>query len=134
MLAGEFYEILRDYNPAIDHFKEAIRIRPNHAPGGSTYYYLSALLQKKGRYKECIQNIDEFLMFRNSNPDLKTKAIKMKGDCLFALDAIQNPVAFDPINVGPGINTEYPEYFPTITIDGKSILFTRRIPDSRIRG
>ena len=39
-----------------------------------------------------------------------------------------NPAKIDPINIGPGINTEHPEYFPTITVDGRTLLFTRLIP------
>lgn len=132
LVVGEFYEILRDYPNAIDHFKTAIRINPNHSPSGSTYYFLSRLLLKEGKYQECVAYLDEYLQFRNANPELKTKAIKMKGDCLFAIDAVNNPVNFEPINVGLGINTQYPEYFPTITVDGKTLLFTRRIPDRRV--
>ncbi len=134
LVAGEFYEKLRNYTPAIEHFKEAIRINPNHLSTGGTYYYLSVLLLKQGRYDECLHYLDEYMLFKNADPEKKRKAIKLKNDCLFAKEAIQNPVNFNPVNIGPGINTKYPEYFPTITVDGKSILFTRRIPDSRIRG
>lgn len=46
----------------------------------------------------------------------------------FALHAIKNPVNFEPVNLGEAINTEYPEYLPGMTIDGETLLFTRRIP------
>ena len=59
------------------------------------------------------------------------KAYEIQGNCEFALDALKHPKNFNPINIGPGINTADPEYFPTITVDGKTILFTRRIDDSR---
>ena len=57
----------------------------------------------------------------------------MRANCEFAQKALESPLDFNPINIGPGINTADPEYFPTITVDGKTILFTRRIEDGRVR-
>jgi outer membrane protein OmpA-like peptidoglycan-associated protein len=52
----------------------------------------------------------------------------MKNNALFSIDAKNNPAKINPINIGPGINTDRPEYFPTITVDGRTLLFTRLIP------
>jgi Tol biopolymer transport system component len=41
---------------------------------------------------------------------------------------MKHPKPFDPINLGEGINSIYPEYYPSITVDGKTMLFTRRLP------
>ncbi|MFM9028329.1 MAG: TolB family protein, partial [Bacteroidota bacterium] len=46
--------------------------------------------------------------------------------CRFAEQAMANPVKFDPKNMGPGINSSDLEYFPAITADGSTFLFTRR--------
>jgi outer membrane protein OmpA-like peptidoglycan-associated protein len=134
LMLGEFYEYVRDYPNAISHMESALRINPNHSPSGSTYFFLGNLYKEEGRYQEAIKVIDAFMTYRNANPELRATANKMKGDCLFALDAMRNPLKFNPINVGPGINTENPEYFPTITVDGKTILFTRRVKDQRVLG
>ena len=45
----------------------------------------------------------------------------------------KNKKDLNPINLGPGVNTQYPEYLPTITVDQKTLLFTRRIPDASVR-
>ena len=44
----------------------------------------------------------------------------------FAKKAKQNPVKFQPINLGSQINSGQEEYFPTISVDGTKIYFTRR--------
>lgn len=49
--------------------------------------------------------------------------------CRFAINAIQNPVEFDPINMGDEINSHYDEYWPTPSLDGKTLVFTRLIDD-----
>jgi outer membrane protein OmpA-like peptidoglycan-associated protein/tetratricopeptide (TPR) repeat protein len=132
LLAGEFYEILRDYPSAIKHFEAALSINPNHSGTGSTYFYLANLQVAVGEYEKGLQNIEIYIRNKNANPDLVRQAYGMKDNCEFAIKSLKNPRNFNPINVGPGINTADPEYFPTITVDGKTILFTRRIKDERV--
>ena len=134
MVAGEFCELVRDYEQAIDHYKKALAISPNHSRTGSTYFYLANLQQAVGDYEDAVKNIDIFQQFPNANPELIRNSHTIRASCVFAQEAINNPINFDPINIGPGINTSAPEYFPTITVDGKTILFTRRIKDGRVIG
>ena len=131
VFAGEFCEYLGDNANAILHYEAAIQINPNHSPTGSTYFYLANLQLNTGDYTHCISTIKSFQNYRNVNPEMIREANHMLRSCEFALNAIQHPYPFDPVNVGPGINTKDPEYYPTLTIDGKTMLFTRLIDDNR---
>ncbi|MBL1279277.1 MAG: PD40 domain-containing protein [Fluviicola sp.] len=134
MVAGEFAETIGDYELAIDHFEKALAINPQRQSTGSTYFYLANLQQAVGQYDKAIQNIDLFQQFRNANQELIRQSHQIRASSVFAKEAMTNPLEFNPINIGPGINTAQPEYFPTITVDGKTILFTRRVKDGRVRG
>lgn len=134
LVAGEFAEYIYDYETAIHHYERALQINPAHSSTGATYFYLANLQQAVGRYDDAIRNLDIFQRNPNANEALLSKAHEIRAECEFAKYAMSHPVDFDPINIGPGINTQYPEYFPTITVDGKTILFTRRIPDGRVSG
>ena len=134
MFAGEFEEILGNYRPAIDHYKKALQINPEHSGSGSTFFYLANLQHAVGDYEDAIKNVDIFTRYRNANPQLLKEAYKVRNNSEFAVNAMKNPLKFNPINIGPGINTAAPEYFPTITVDGQTILFTRRIKDGRVAG
>ena len=134
MVAGEFCEIMGDYPNAIKHFESAISINPNHSPTGSTYFYLANLQNAVGDYEKSNKNLDLFTKNRNANPQLVKQAYSLQSSNNFAIQALKNPTSFNPINIGPGINTADHEYFPTITVDGKTILFTRRIKDERVQG
>ena len=134
MFAGEFCEYLRQYDEAINHYKRALEINPEHSRTGSTYFYLANLQFEVGDYDDAIKNLDIFIRNRNANPELVTQAHEIQASCDFAKEAIKNPSSFNPINIGPGINTKDPEYFPTITVDGETILFTRLIEDGRVEG
>ena len=113
-----------------EHYKAAIKINPNHTNTGSTYYNLSKILMKKGRYKDALRYLNIFLTLEMQIQNI-LEANRLKDCAKFSIKSIKNPREFNPINIGPGINTEYPEYFPTITVDGKTILFTRCLPNNR---
>ena len=132
MFAAEMNELIYNYKDAIYHYQKGLEINPQLNSTGSTYFYLSNLQKLTGDYQNAIKNIELFNTFKNANPILIQEGKKIKENCLFAINAINNPVDFNPINIGPGINTESAEYFPTITLDGKTLLFTRRVQDSRL--
>jgi hypothetical protein len=53
-------------------------------------------------------------------------AEKNSKNCEFALNAMKNPVPFNPVSVGASINTKDDEYWPSITADGQTLMFTRQ--------
>lgn len=134
LYAAGFAEELGDYELAIEHYKGAIAINPNHSPSGATYFFLGANQQAVGDYAGAIKSMQQYQTYRNASPELLSKASIIIESCDFALHSMETGTVFEPINIGPGINTADPEYFPTITVDGKTILFTRRIEDGRVEG
>ena len=50
-------------------------------------------------------------------------------NCVFAMDAIRQPVEFNPENLGGNINSELEEYLPALSLDGNTIVFTKRMPE-----
>ena len=132
LVIAEFYEATKDYPKAIKHFEQALAINPNHTVTGSTFFYLANVQQLSGDYEGAIKNLNHYVQNRNANQDLVNQAYEMIANCEFASEAMKNPYPFEPINMGPGINTKDPEYYPTITVDGKMVLFTRRIDDQRV--
>ena len=46
----------------------------------------------------------------------------------FRRHAVQHPVPFTPVNMGPNVNSADNEYLPTLTADGRTLVFTRRFP------
>lgn len=132
LLAAEFSEYTGNFPQAIQFYEEAIRINPNHSPSGGTFFFLGNMKYQTGDYKGCLDLMRQYQTYRNANPEMLQRARELEASCIFAVEALKNPTTFKPINIGPGINTADPEYFPTITVDGKTILFTRRIKDLRI--
>lgn len=84
-----------------------------------------------GKFKQALNVVNEFL----ANPTLNPQSIKAgnyrKSTYTFAIDYEKKhpskDYVFAPINLGEGINTKDLEYFPSLTIDGSKMIFTRRI-------
>jgi outer membrane protein OmpA-like peptidoglycan-associated protein/tetratricopeptide (TPR) repeat protein len=134
LLAGEFSEYSNDPQNAIKHYKAALEINPKHSPTGSTYFFLANLEYQVGAYQDALAHFNTYVAIKNANPEYVKTSNELIASCQFAIEAQKNPSNFNPINLGPGINTADPEYFPTITVDGKTILFTRLINDKRVEG
>lgn len=98
------------------------------------YFYLGELLMREEAYENADAAFAELILKGSRNKKTLDHARLMRASCAFAQQAKQNPLPFEPRNLGPGINTEAPEYFPAITADGATLLYTREVQDNRVRG
>ncbi|MBN1650739.1 MAG: PD40 domain-containing protein [Bacteroidales bacterium] len=110
---------------AIAYYKKGLAINPDAVP--TAYYYLAEIYFSEGMYKEALQAYQKCISYPNISPRVRDNAEFYVENCEFALEAIKNPSLFEPKNLGAQINTQYPEYFPTLTVDNQHLLFTRRL-------
>lgn len=107
--------------------EDALSIDPDFFP--NAWFFLGTLQQRLGEYDGAIKSLDRFQKYRNVNPDMKANARAIASNAAFAMELMAHPVDFDPVNMGPAINTEMPEYYPCLTADGRVLLFTRLVND-----
>lgn len=93
------------------------------------YYYLSSMQMAIGSYEECLKNAKKYQQSPLADKRYLPKIERMVQNCFFAIKSKKTPVNFKPINLGETINTEFPEYFPSVTADDSTLLFTRRVDD-----
>jgi outer membrane protein OmpA-like peptidoglycan-associated protein len=128
VLRGEYHINLRDKSSAIEDFENALRVSPNHSRTGMTFYRLADLYLDQGTYDKALANIKSFINHPNANEEYLKSGYSIYDNALFAIDAIKHPMPFNPVNAGPGVNTQYAEYYPTLTVNGKELMFTRALP------
>lgn len=129
MIKADFAMKIGQNAEAIEAYRKVIEINPNITSTGYIYYDLAVLEWANAEYAAALKNAKTFKSYRNANPEMLADADWIILNCEFAVKAIKNPVPFNPINVGAGVNTEDPEYFPTLTVDQSQLLFTRRVTD-----
>jgi outer membrane protein OmpA-like peptidoglycan-associated protein len=123
LLKAELYESKKETDKAIHEYITALKINPGFSK--KTFYLLADLEYKKGDYTDAKKDYEAFLKNVNINPNFRDIAVKNLDNCNFAIGAVKNPVPFAPKNMGDAINSMYDEYFPAVTADEKTFLFTR---------
>jgi outer membrane protein OmpA-like peptidoglycan-associated protein/tetratricopeptide (TPR) repeat protein len=126
LVLAEIYMENGDNKKAIDSYKKSIEINPNFFSG--LYYSLGLLEMTENQFIEAKEHFEKYLGFNNLKPASISMAKKKIETCEFAIKAIKNPVPFNPINLGDSINSEFDEYWPSLTADEQTLIFTRLIP------
>jgi len=118
-----------DIHKAIFYRKEMLKV--SKAIPLTEYYFLAGMQMAVGEYEGCLKNAKRYISSPLADQRYMVNAKRMINNCVFAMNAMKNPIDFNPINLGPSINTKMPEYFPSTTADDSTLLFTRMINDIR---
>lgn len=117
---GLAYVETRQYTEALTAFGQLQELDPNGIRHVRFSY--SKALAGNGQFKEALALITEHI---DASKSPTQASLKFKRDMEFAVT--QTPVPFQPQNLGDNINSPDPEYFPSPTIDGKTLVYTRRV-------
>jgi outer membrane protein OmpA-like peptidoglycan-associated protein len=127
-MAGMYGE-LKDYQDAIDNYEKARAIDSNYFKDYNLPYSIN--LAGKGDFSKALQAVGTFLTVTNLNETSRKAGEYRERTYRFALDYAaahpQTGYKFEPLNLGDSINTSVSEYYPTLTIDGNTLIYTRRV-------
>lgn len=126
ILLAETYEQMDKPAEAIAAWDQVLAISPKYFKSAALHQ--AELQFTAGKYDDAEKNYRLYLTL-DDEPVRKARALLGIEKCAFAREAVQHPVPFEPKNLGPGVNTKDPEYYPCITADGNTLLFTRRVEE-----
>lgn len=126
IMLGEVYGDNMQDSLAILTLRKAIALDPQFFPG--TYSNLATLEFNNGLYDEALDHIKTYFSFPSNNPKFRAEAEMLMRSCEFASKAVKKPVPFNPQNLGKDINSRYDEYWPSLSADGKTMVFTVKLP------
>jgi len=129
LLLAYVYTDTREYKKALKHYERCIEIKPQFFP--EIYMSAGTLQLKFGDYTAAKNSFEGYLSFKGAPLMAKSSAKKGLVTCNFAIEALKHPVPFNPKNLGDKINSPLPEYFPSISVDGETLLYTRRLNSKR---
>ena len=131
LLRAEIYSDMKRRDKAIEAYREVLRIDSTFFP--NAMYNVGRLEFRMGRYRQALEHLEAFLRYKNKDERVVKKARRDIRNCRFALEGIQHPVPFDPVNLGPSINSPLDEYWPSLTADEQTIVFTVLVPGRYLR-
>ena len=125
MLLGELLFKLNRFQESAKYYREAVRIDSLfYKP---VFFSLASAEMKCGEYQLALSHFKAYLDQKGMSEKNRIQAARDLKDCEFAVKAIRKAVPFEPLSVGDSVNTEDDEYWPSITADGQTLMFTRQM-------
>jgi outer membrane protein OmpA-like peptidoglycan-associated protein/tetratricopeptide (TPR) repeat protein len=127
-LAG-VYGQLKNYQESVDTYEKAFALDSNY----TSFYRLSYSINLAGlgQFEKALNVVNSLLARKDLDPRSRKSAEYRKLCYQFAVDFAKahanDHYVFAPQNLGDGINTVESEYFPSLTVDGNEMIFTRRL-------
>lgn len=112
---------------AESYLEKAIELEPDYNIG--VYAKIARSEQMLMQYEEAYAHIQYFIAHPDITGETKRKAELLLKSIEFAIQAVNHPVEFNPVNLGPEINSAHAEYFPSISADNTLLVFTRNVKE-----
>ena len=126
---GGIYGQLKNYELSASAYEKAFSLDSNYTSDFRLPYSIN--LAGMGDFEKALNTINALLSKPTIGANTKKAAEYRKKSYGFAVDFAKNHsnknYVFSPQNLGDAINTFESEYFPTLTIDGSEMIFTRRL-------
>ncbi|MFY0628090.1 MAG: PD40 domain-containing protein [Reichenbachiella sp.] len=107
-------------------FGKALEIDPDYHKSKYAYYTIGAYHLKKGKYEQAHEYLMHYLKTDPGDPKKEDQARDKIRNCRFAMEAIKKPFDYN-IQLLPDYANQFMlQYFPTLSVDQKTIYFTRR--------
>ncbi len=124
MVLGELLLKQRRYSEAAENYHMAVNL--DSLVYKPVFFSLATAEFMSGNYVDALRHYEKYLNTEKISEKNRDEAIKNVKNCHFAIEALKHPVPFSPVSVGDGINTAADEYWPSITVDGQTMMFTRQ--------
>jgi outer membrane protein OmpA-like peptidoglycan-associated protein/tetratricopeptide (TPR) repeat protein len=125
LLKSDIYQEMDSVAQLIKSLDMAIHISPE--TNIKSYFILGNAYYKSGFYQEASDCYQNYLKRVDEKAAFVTRARQNMKKCSGAVNLLKHPVSFNAITLGENINSVDDEYWPSITVDGKTIIFTRLV-------
>ena len=126
---SECYYNLKKYKLALEYLNKALEKEP--AISSESEFFRGQIYHRTAKLDDAIAAFDTFLSKEKSSTYEYELATEYRLQCLYARDMMKKPVEVSIENMGNLINSRYDEYTPSISADGKTIVFTARRNDTK---
>lgn len=126
ILLGDIYNITLQSDKAADAYNKAISLMKKPRP--ILYFIVAGEELKCARYEAAQYHLLLYLEKTGGNSPVLSEVQKGLKTAAFGIEALKSPVNFEPINMGPSINSNLDEYLAALTADEMELIFTVRRP------
>jgi len=122
LFLADLYKKLGKKDSALSVYERAYQ----HNPPYYLDLFYGRLLYELEKYEQARKPLQNYAENPRANQRYLTEVNRMIESCAFALEAKKEAKAYDPKNLGDRVNSPQMEYFPSISADGLTLVFTHR--------
>jgi outer membrane protein OmpA-like peptidoglycan-associated protein len=123
---GNIHELLQNDVKALENYARSVELKPNHKPFIAAYYALGNIAMRKGNYEQAKGYYESFIELKPAKPAQFAEAKRNLANAMFAIEAKQHPLPFSPKPLSKAVNKFALQYFPVLTADQQTLIFTAR--------
>lgn len=122
IMLGEVNNAAKNFQSAANAYQAAIKIDPDKYP--EAHYFAGIVNFKIQHFEMALSQLKRYLSYNQHNQHRDREAVFFINSSKFAIEAMENPVPFQPKNLGPYINTGGDEYINAVSSDELLLYFT----------
>ena len=126
IMKGDIFNFRLQSDSAMRNYQRAIELIGD--PDPMLYYIAGNEGAKCGAYEYALNTLQLFLQKGLQYSDVHPDAQKTIANCRFAMEAMQHPMHYELVNLGPNVNSDWDEFLAAITADDENIVFTVKHP------
>ena len=125
LMKSDIYQEMDSVTQLIESLEMVVQISPEKYP--KSYFILGNAYYKSGFYQKASDSYQNYLQRVGEKAPFVSRARQNIIKCSGAVNLLKHPVPYKAVNLGENINSVDDEYWPSITVDGKTIIFTRLV-------
>lgn len=123
---GQMNETARNEGNAMKYYAKAIQFKPDDPTYRQAYTYIGTRALRRGDYEKAKPLLAFALKNSPPNSMIVKQLTKQLESCDFAIEAQKKKLNFDGSDMGEVINFKNNQYFPVLTADNETLIFTAR--------
>jgi outer membrane protein OmpA-like peptidoglycan-associated protein len=126
---GQLYEYFTQPEQALGAYRRSIDLKPDWPPLVVAYQKLIEHHLQAGAYSQARRYLEGYLPLLKPNSAAQKKALRQLQVCAYGEKAVLNPLVINPEELSDTVNQFVLQYFPALTADSETLLFTALKPE-----
>jgi OmpA-OmpF porin, OOP family len=123
-MLGLIYKFQFDFEKSKYNFEHGLSLQPENPKFCGNYFSVAEIYLREGDYDKAESYSQKYLSFTGVKLPYSDAVKKIISDCAFAREQMKTPINFQPKLMPDNVNSNNLQYFPSVTADGKTMVFT----------
>ncbi len=127
---AQLFEVFTQPDFALQSYRKCVTLKPDFPQFAVAYQKLIEYHLRAGEYAQAKKDLEHYIPLLKPNSIAQKRAQRQLLTCTYGEKAIFNPLVINPEELSDTVNQFILQYFPSLTADGETLLFTALRPEN----